>query len=371
MGSSTDIEEIKLKVLEAFKEIEKRENKVALITGITGQDGYYLAKFLLEKGYKVYGMYRRSSLEIEERIFSLRKKIKLIEGDMTDIPSIINALKKINPDEVYNLAAQSFVPASWSQPISTGEITGMGVLKILEAIRIVNPKIRFYQASSSEMFGKVKESPQNENTSFYPRSIYGISKVLAYWATINYRESYGIHASNGILFNHESPKRGKQFVTRKISHSVAKIKRGLQDCLELGNLDAKRDWGFAGDYVVAMWKMLQKDSPGDYIISTGEMHSVREFVEEAFKIVDMQITWEGNGDNEIGKCGEKIVVKVNPNFRRLAEVDHLCGNPEKARRELDWTPKIKFKELVKMMVEADLKRIDYGESKLIELNNLD
>ncbi len=345
--------------------------KRALITGVTGQDGYYLAKFLLEKGYDVYGMYRRSSLEIEERIFPLRHQIKLVEGDMTDVPSMVNLLKKIEPHEVYNLAAQSFVPSSWTQPISTSEITGVGVVKILEAIKITNPKIRFYQASSSEMFGKVLETPQSEKTPFYPRSMYGISKVFAYWTTINYRESYGIHASNGILFNHESPKRGKQFVTRKISHSVAKIKRGLQEYLELGNLDAKRDWGFAGDYVVAMWKMLQKDEPGDYVVATGETHSVREFVEEAFKSVDMVIKWEGEGDNEVGKCNERIVVKIKPHLKRLAEVDHLCGNPEKAIKELGWVPEVKFKELVKKMVEADLKRIDLGEAKLLELNNLD
>ena len=345
--------------------------KKALITGITGQDGYYLAKFLLEKGYEVYGMYRRSSLEIEERIFGIREKIRLVEGDITDTVSMIKILKEINPDEVYNLASQSFVPASWSQPISTSEITGVGVVKILEAIRLVNPKIRFYQASSSEMFGKVQEFPQTENTRFHPRSPYGFSKVFGYYATINYRESYDIFACNGILFNHESPKRGKQFVTRKISHSVARIKLGQQDCFNLGNLDAKRDWGYAKDYVEAMWLMLQQEKPGDYVIATGETHSVREFVEEAFNIVGMPIEWEGEGFNEVGKHNGKIVVKINQKFIRLAEVDILSGSPEKAKRELNWSPRVNFKELVKMMVEADLKRIEVGEDKILSLNNLD
>ena len=331
--------------------------KKALITGITGQDGYYLAKFLLEKGYEVYGMYRRSSLEVEERIFELRDKIKLIEGDLTDLSSMIRAIKESNPDEVYNLGAQSFVPASWSQPISTSEITGLGVLKILEAIKIVNPKIRFYQASSSEMFGKVQESPQTEKTPFYPRSPYGVAKVFAYWTTINYRESYGIFACNGILFNHESPKRGKQFVTRKISHSVAKIKLGMQEYFELGNLDAKRDWGFAGDYVEAMWLMLQQDKPNDYVISTGETYTVREFVEEAFKAAGISpIVWEGEGINEVGKYNGKVVVKIDKKFFRPAEVDQLIGDYSKAKKELGWKPKTIFRELVRMMIEADLTR---------------
>lgn len=331
--------------------------KRALITGITGQDGYYLAKFLVSKGYEVYGMYRRSSLEIEERIFELRDHIKLVEGDLTDLASMVEAIRKSNPDEVYNLGAQSFVPSSWTQPISTSEITGLGVLKILEAIRIVNPNIKMYQASSSELFGKVQEMPQTEKTPFYPRSPYGISKTFGYWSTINYRESYGIHASNGILFNHESPKRGKQFVTRKITHSVSKIKLGLQEFFELGNLDAKRDWGFAGDYVEAMWLILQQETPGDYVISTGETHTIREFVEEAFKAVGMEIVWEGKGLNEVGKHNGKIVVKINKKFFRPADVDILLGDSSKANKELGWKPKTKFKELVKMMVESDLEDV--------------
>ena len=344
------------------KELENDNlnKKTALITGLTGQDGYYLAKFLLSKNYNVYGMYRRSSLEIEERIFSLRGKIHLVEGDLTDVPSIIKIIQDIKPDEIYNLGSQSFVPSSWTQPISTSEITGVGVVKILESIRLINPKIKFYQASSSEMFGKVQETPQTEKTPFYPRSIYGVSKLFGYWATINYRESYGIHASNGILFNHESPKRSKQFVTRKITHSVVKIKKGLQEFFELGNLDAKRDWGFAGDYVEAMWLMLQQENPGDYVISTGEAHSVREFVEESFKAVDMSITWEKQGDIEVGKYNGKIVVKTNPKFIRPTEVNYLLGNYEKAKKELNWTPKVTFKELVKIMIDADIARIDNG-----------
>jgi len=327
----------------------------ALITGITGQDGYYLAKFLLGKDYKVYGMYRRSSLDVEERLFELMDKIELLEGDVTDMPSMIKILQTIKPDEVYNLASQSFVPASWSQPISTSEITGVGVLKLLEAIKAVNPKIKFYQASSSEMFGKAQETPQTEKTPFYPRSPYAFSKVFAYWATVNHRESYGMHASNGILFNHESPKRGKQFVTRKISHSVAKIKLGLQRCFTLGNLNSKRDWGYAGDYVEAMWLMLQQKFPGDYVIATGEVHSVREFVKEAFNVVDMDIKWSGSGLNEIGRYNGKTVVKVDEKFFRPAEVDYLIGDYSKAKIELGWKPKTLFKELVKMMVENDLK----------------
>jgi GDPmannose 4,6-dehydratase len=329
--------------------------KKALITGITGQDGYYLAKFLLEKGYEVYGMYRRSSLEIEERIFGIREKIRLVEGDITDTVSMIKILKEINPDEVYNLASQSFVPASWSQPISTSEITGVGVVKILEAIRLVNPKIRFYQASSSEMFGKTQEFPQTEKTPFYPRSPYGIAKVYAHWMTINYRESFGMHASNGILFNHESPRRGKQFVTRKISHSVAKIKLEMQDYFELGNLNAKRDWGFAGDYVEAMWLILQQEKSDNYVIATGESHSVREFAEEAFKVVGINIEWEGSGLNEIGKYDGKVVVKVNKKFYRPAEVDRLVGDSTKAKEKLGWKPKTSFKDLVKLMVNSDLR----------------
>jgi len=334
----------------------------ALVTGITGQDGGYLAEFLLNKGYNVYGMYRRSSLNISERLGSLTKKIELVEGDLTDLPSLVSIIKKTKPNEVYNLASQSFVPASWSQPIATAEMTGLGVVNILEAIKLTKPDLKYYQASSSEMFGKVQEIPQTENTPFYPRSPYGVAKVFGYWMTINHRESFGLHASNGILFNHESPKRGKQFVTRKISHSVAKIKLGYQKFFELGNLDSKRDWGFAGDYVEAMWSMLQKEKPSDYVIATGETHSIREFVEEAFNVAGMPpVVWEGKGLKEIGKCNGKTVVKLNKKFFRPAEVDLLVGNPEKAKKELGWEPQVKFKELVKMMVNSDLEKLQkYG-----------
>ena len=333
--------------------------KKALITGLTGQDGSYLAEFLLGKGYKVYGMYRRTSVDVFERIGDIKDKITLVQGDVTDVSSMTRILKEINPDEIYNLAAQSFVPASWTQPISTGDITAIGVTRLLEAIRLSNPQIKFYQASSSEMFGKAQETPQTENTPFYPRSPYGVAKVYAYWITKNYRESYGIHASNGILFNHESPRRGKQFVTRKITHSVAKIKLGLQEYFELGNLDAKRDWGFAGDYVEAMWMMLQQDKPDDFVISTGETHSVREFTEEAFKVTGMKISWEGSGLDEVGKVDGKAVVKINPKFYRPAEVESLLGDSTKAKKILRWTPKIGFKQLVKMMVDSDLNLLSH------------
>ena len=351
-----EIQERVNKVFDGFKSQESKP-KVALITGITGQDGFYLAEFLLKKGYEIYGMHRRSSVDIFERLEHLKCKIKIIDGDLTDTSSLIEIIKKINPDEIYNLASQSFVPASWTQSESTGEITGMGVLKILNAIKIINPKIKFYQASSSEMFGKVQEIPQTEKTPFYPRSPYGVSKVFGYWMTKNYRESYDLHASNGILFNHESPKRGKQFVTRKISHSVAKIKLGYQEYFELGNLDAKRDWGYAGDYVEAMWAILQQEKPSDYIIATNECHTVREFVEEAFRIIGINIRWEGEGINEVGKYGEKILVKISPKFYRPTEVDILQGDYSKSRNILGWEPKTSFRELVKMMVESDLKKL--------------
>jgi GDPmannose 4,6-dehydratase len=279
--------------------------KKALITGITGQDGFYLARFLLKKGYEVYGMYRRSSLHISERIDDEIKDVKLLEGDLTDFGSIARILKDIHPDEVYNLAAQSFVPSSWAQPISTTEINGLGALNILEAIRIVDKNIRYYQASTSEMFGKVVETPQTEKTPFYPRSPYGVAKVYAYWITKNYRESYNLFACNGILFNHESPKRGKEFVTRKITYSGARIKLGLQDYLEIGNLDSKRDWGYAEDYVEAIWLILQQDSPDDFVISTGETHTIREFVEETFKSLGLNLQWEG----EVLKKWESIMEK--------------------------------------------------------------
>jgi len=331
---------------------------IALITGITGQDGYYLSNFLLDKGYKVYGMYRRNSMDINERLVDLRKEINLIDGDLTDTASLIRILNKVKPNEVYNLGAQSFVPESWTQPIASADITGVGVLRMLEAIRQTNKKIKFYQASSSEMFGKVQEIPQTEKTLFYPRSPYGCAKVYGYNITRNYRESYGMFATNGILFNHESPNRGKQFVTRKITFAVARIKLGLQDVLELGNFDAKRDWGFAGDYVEAMYLILQQSKPDDFVIATNEVHSVREFVEEAFKTVGMEpIVWVGKGINEVGKYNNKIVVKVDPEFYRPAEVDILLGDYSKAKKVLGWKPKIKFKNLVKMMVEADLNEI--------------
>jgi len=347
-------------------------DKTALITGITGQDGYYLSKFLLDKGYAVYGMYRRTSQDPLLNINNFNGNLKLIEGDMTDMGSLLNIIKGIQPDEIYNLAAQSFVPSSWTQPISTAKITGLGTLNMLEVIRHVNPQIRFYQASTSELYGKIQEIPQTEKTPFYPRSPYGVAKIFAYWTTINYRESYKIHASNGILFNHESPKRGKQFVTRKITHSVAKIKLGLQNFFEIGNLNAKRDWGYAGDYVESMWLMLQQDQPGDYVIATGETRSVREFIEEAFRVVGMDIEWEGSDLDEIGKVNGETVVKVNAKFYRPAEVDILIGNPEKAVRNLRWNPtKTKFRELVRMMIESDLKELKLHGLTDIDKGHLD
>jgi GDPmannose 4,6-dehydratase len=333
----------------------------ALITGITGQDGTYLANFLLDKNYEVYGMYRRGSLDVLERIGELKDRIHLVEGDLIDSTSLTRIIRDTQPTEVYNLASQSFVPASWTQPIATAEMTGLGAAKLLETIRLIKPDTKYYQASSSEMFGKVQEVPQTEETPFYPRSPYGVAKVFAYWTTVNYRESYGLYACNGILFNHESPKRGKQFVTRKITHSVAKIKLGYQESFSLGNINAKRDWGYAGDYVEAMWMMLQQKKPKDYVISTGETHSVGEFVEESFKAVDMPINWKGKGMNKTGNYDGKTVISINPKFFRPAEVDLLIGNPEKARSELGWNPKVKFKGLVKMMVESDLELLrKYG-----------
>ena len=316
--------------------------KRALITGITGQDGSYLADFLLEQGYEVHGMVRRSSTENFERIVHLRDRVTLHQADLLDQLSLIAIIKEVRPHEIYNLAAQSFVPTSWVQPVLTGEFTALGVTRMLEAVRLVDPKIRFYQASSSEMFGKVQETPQTERTPFWPRSPYGVAKIYGHWITVNYRESYGIYACSGILFNHESPRRGKEFVTRKISHAVASIKLGLQKTLRLGNLDAKRDWGFAGDYVRAMWLMLQQKNPEDYVIATGENHSVREFCKIAFR--------------HAGLDWEKHVV-VDPKLFRPAEVNTLCGNPAKARRKLGWKPETAFHELVESMVNADLERL--------------
>ena len=313
--------------------------KRALITGITGQDGSYLAELLLEKGYDVVGMVRRSSTVNFERIAHLQDRITMAPGDLLDEMSMINILRDHQPQEVYNLAAQSFVQTSWGQPVLTGETTALGVTRLLDAVRLVDPKIRFYQASSSEMFGKVQEVPQSESTPLYPRSPYGVAKVYGHWITINYRESYDMHASSGILFNHESPRRGLEFVTRKISHAVARIKLGKQKELALGNLDAQRDWGFAGDYVDAMWRMLQQDEPDDYVVSTGETHSVREFCELAFGRVDLDY--------------EKYVV-MDERFMRPAEVELLIGDPTKARETLGWEPKMSFTELVHTMVDADV-----------------
>ncbi len=316
--------------------------KRALITGITGQDGSYLAEFLLEKGYQVYGIVRRASTESFARIEHLRDRLHLVQGDLLDQTSLLEALEESQPDEVYNLAAQSFVPTSWNQPVLTGEFTALGVTRLLEAVRRFNPKIRFYQASSSEMFGKVLESPQNELTPFYPRSPYGVAKVYGHWITVNYRESYKLFACSGILFNHESCRRGLEFVTRKISDGVARIKLGLATELHLGNLDAQRDWGFAGDYVQAMWLMLQQEQPADYVVGTGETHRVREFVERAFACVGLD--WQQ-------------YVVVDPRWFRPAEVDHLCADPSKARRILRWEPEMSFAELVRMMVKADVERL--------------
>lgn len=316
--------------------------KKALITGITGQDGSYLAELLLDKGYKVAGLTRRTSTVNNERIKHIQDKIQLVQGDLLDQSSLSAAIMEIKPDEVYNLAAQSFVKTSWNQPVLTGEFTALGVTRILEAIRVVNPKIKFYQASSSEMFGKVTQTPQKETTRFYPRSPYGVAKVYGHYITVNYRESYNLFACSGILFNHESPRRGLEFVTRKITHAAARISLGKQSKLELGNLDAKRDWGFAGDYVQAMWLMLQQDRPDDYVISTGVNHSVRDFVKAAFKSVNI-LDWS------------KYVHADKEEYLRPAEVDNLVGDYSKAREVLGWKPKTSFQELVDMMVKADLE----------------
>lgn len=330
--------------------------KRALITGITGQDGSYLAELLLEKGYKVYGIMRRKSKLDYGNIEHIKDKIEIIYADMTDIVSLINAMKVSMADEVYNLAAQSFVGTSFEQPIVTAEIDAIGVTNLLEAIKIVKPDARFYQASTSEMFGKVQEIPQTETTPFYPRSPYGVAKLYGHWITKNYRESYNMYACSGILFNHESERRGKEFVTRKITDAVAKIFLGKQDVLELGNLDSKRDWGHSKDYVNAMWLMLQQDTPDDYVIATNETRTVREFVEKAFLEVGIKIKWQGTGVDEIGINEEngKIVVKVNKKFFRPAEVDLLLGNPKKAEEKLGWKRDIGFDELVSRMVKNDL-----------------
>ena len=313
--------------------------KRALITGVTGQDGSYLAEFLLEKGYEVIGMVRRTSTVNFERIKHIQDKITLASGDLVDQVSIIDVLREHRPDEVYNLAAQSFVPTSWSQPVLTGEVTALGVTRVLDAIRIVDPTIKFYQASSSEMFGKVREAPQNENTPFYPRSPYGVAKVYGHWITVNYRESYGLFACSGILFNHESPRRGLEFSTHKVTYRAARIKLGLANELRMGNLDAKRDWGYAGDYVKAMWLMLRQDEPEDYVVATGKTHSVRELCELAFTCLGLD--WRDH-------------VVVDPKFLRPADVDCLVGDATKARTKLGWEPTVTFEELIQMMVDADL-----------------
>jgi GDPmannose 4,6-dehydratase len=314
----------------------------ALITGITGQDGACLAKFLLGEGYEVHGMVRRASTENFERIAELRERVVLHQADLLDQLSLVTLMREVRPQEVYNLAAQSFVPTSWVQPLLTGEYTALGVTRMLEAVRLVAPETRFYQASSSEMFGKAQQEPQNEQTPFWPRSPYGVAKVYGHWITVNYRESYGIYACSGILFNHESPLRGREFVTRKISDGVARIKHGLQEKLHLGNLDAKRDWGYAGDYVRAMWMMLRQDEPGDYVVATGVQHSVREFCELAFDHVGLR--WEDH-------------VEVDPKLLRPAEVNTLRGDAAKARTVLGWEPSVGFEELVRMMVDADMERV--------------
>ncbi len=342
--------------------------KVSIITGITGQDGAYLAQILLEKGYKVYGTYRRSSSvnfwRIEELGIAKHPNLHLVEYDLTDLSASIRLLQTTGATEVYNLAAQSFVGVSFDQPATTAEITGIGPLNLLEAIRIVNPKIRFYQASTSEMFGKVQAIPQIESTPFYPRSPYGVAKLYAHWITVNYRESYDIFGCSGILFNHESPLRGREFVTRKITDSVAKIKLGQLDVLELGNIDAKRDWGFAKEYVEGMWRMLQADEPDTYVLGTNRTETVRDFVRMAFKATGVDLEFKGRDENEtaVDVATGKTLVRINPKFYRPAEVDLLIGNPEKAKKQLGWEPKTTLEQLCAMMVEADLRRNERGFS---------
>ncbi len=344
------------------------KGKTAIVTGITGQDGAYLTQLLLEKGYKVFGTYRRTSSvnfwRLEEVGAIGHPNLELVEHDLTDLGASIRLMEEAQPDEVYNLAAQSFVGVSFNQPITTAEITGLGAVNLLEAIRIVDPKIRFYQASTSEMFGEVQQIPQTEATPFYPRSPYGVAKLYAHWMTINYRESYGIFGTSGILFNHESPLRGKEFVTRKITDAAARIALGKQASLELGNLDAKRDWGFAKEYVEGMWRMLQVDTPDTFVLATNRTETVRDFVSLAFKAVDIQLDWQGSAESERGidsRTG-KTIVEVNPRFYRPAEVELLIGNPERAKTALGWEPKTTLEELCKLMVDADLGRVESGKS---------
>ncbi len=342
--------------------------KKAIVTGITGQDGAYLAELLLDKGYQVYGTYRRTSSvnfwRIEELGINEHENLHLVEYDLTDESGTIRMVKEIMPDEIYNLAAQSFVGVSFEQPMTTAQITAIGPLNILEAIRIINPKIKFYQASTSELFGKVQEIPQSEKTPFYPRSPYGVAKLFAHWSTINYRESYNIFACSGILFNHESPLRGKEFVTRKITDTVAKIKLGLVDYLELGNIDAKRDWGYAKEYVEGMYLMLQQDKPEDFVLATGNTYTVREFVELAFKAIAVEMRWEGVAENEKGydKSTNKLVVKINRKFYRPAEVELLVGAPYKVKEKLGWEANTTLLELCSMMVSADIKKNNENKS---------
>lgn len=342
--------------------------KTAIVTGITGQDGAYLAQLLLDKDYTVYGTYRRTSSvnfwRIEELAVPSHPNLHLVEYDLTDLGASIALVQKVQPSEIYNLAAQSFVGVSFDQPSTTAQITGIGALNLLEAIRIVNPKIRFYQASTSEMFGKVQAIPQIESTPFYPRSPYGVAKLYAHWMTINYRESYNIFGCSGILFNHESPLRGREFVTRKITDSVAKIKMGKLDVLELGNMDAKRDWGFAKEYVEGMWRMLQADEPDTYVLATNRTETVRDFVSMAFKAAGIAVDFKGDAEKEIGVdvATGKTVVRVNPKFYRPAEVDLLIGNPERAKQRLGWEPKTTLEQLCAMMVDADVKRNERGFS---------
>lgn len=335
--------------------------KHALITGITGQDGSYLAELLLEKGYEVYGIMRRKSVVDYGNVAHLRDQIHFIYADMTDIVSLISAMRISQADEVYNLAAQSFVATSWEQPLATAEIDAIGVTNLLEAIRTVKPDARYYQASTSEMFGKVQAIPQDENTPFYPRSPYGVAKLYGHWITKNYRESFGLFTCSGILFNHESERRGKEFVTRKITDAAARISLGLQEFVELGNLDAKRDWGHSKDYVRAMWLMLQQDTPDDYVVATGETRTVREFAECAFRAVGIELEWQGEGVDTVGinKANGKTVVKVNRKFYRPAEVELLLGNPAKAEKKLGWKREISFDELVTRMAQNDLELVKH------------
>lgn len=336
-------------------------SKTAFITGIRGQDGAYLAQLLLEKGYKVIGADRRSGDASNWRMkeLGILDDVQTEYVDLLELTNILRSLDKIQPDEVYNLAAQSFVPTSFDQPILTSDINGIGVLRILEALRQVNPEAKFYQASTSEMFGKVQETPQRETTSFYPRSPYGVAKLYAHWITVNYRESYDMFACSGILFNHESPLRGLEFVTRKLTHAVSRISCGVQDCVIVGNLDAKRDWGYAKEYVAGMWRMLQQDHADDYVLATGETHSVREFIEAAFDSIGIEIEWEGKGIDEVGRCSKtgKTRVAVSTDFYRPAEVDVLMGDFSKAQEKLSWSPEVRFEKLVEIMVEADRRRI--------------